>query len=108
MSDAETHHEVVVPSLVLFSPSDDFQREEQFGIYSVFSPSLALALHPFNRGKQTPCLAPWACPSLLLAFDNMIYFPCIYFYSGHLFMAREADFSLKIKFPTELNHRKEK
>lgn len=54
VSDAETHHEVVVPSLVLFCPSDDFHREEQFGIYAVFIPSLALAHHPFNLGEQTP------------------------------------------------------
>ena len=92
VSDAETHHEVVVPSLVLFCPSDDFHREEQFGIYTVFIPSLALAHHPFNLGEQTPSCAPWADPSLLLAFDSMIYFPCIYFNRGHLFMARKADF----------------
>lgn len=54
ISDAETHHEAVVPSLVLFRPSDDFHREEQFGIYAVFIPSLALVHHPFNLGEQTP------------------------------------------------------
>lgn len=75
-----------------FPSSDDFHREEQFDIYVVFIPSLALAHHPFNLGEQTPSWAPWAGPSLLLAFDSMSYFPCIYFNRGHLFMARKADF----------------
>lgn len=45
ISDTEAHHEMVVPSLVPFSSSDDFQREEQFGT------SMTLANHPFNPGE---------------------------------------------------------
>ena len=93
------------PSLLPLG-SGDFQRERNSSHLPGLQLSVAANL-PLTT-ERSPGPGPWAGPSILLELDNIASFPCIYFYSCHLFMATEADFSLKVKFPVKVNLRREK